>query len=432
MDFFIVDDDHGELQMLRELVYSAFSEAVFIGKEGRVFSTWPRASGAIEAEIAADREVILFLDLCLLSSAIMNPVSATRAALDDVRRIRALRPRAIMVAYTKYPDVAHRSGLFNGIIAKHEIIDREEDSDRVRYVRQVVSTAIVAHRGDSESGVATVPFRLRDSLGIRMAQAAFGEHFFAALVAVNAEGWEKTEVSALTSGHSGAHVLQISGLQDGQERSIVVKCARDKRVIEDEIKARGRYLDMLGAFAGHLADLETDCTPLHGFGCHYYRQSPIAGTSLLDLLQKHGWTAAVRSAMAVLTGMEREQYAQKTFKSISVIAAFKLAELDKSRALASLPVLRECGDVMKAHGAWPSSLPSPKKLESEISALVSNWDVLMDREKSLFSVLQHGDLNPGNVIVQKSGQVAANRPQAARGLGAEQYRVLVQGDVLLR
>jgi hypothetical protein len=400
----IIENTISDYIALRRWVGEVFPEATIVTGEDEVFSNWDKAFGEIKSRTPPGPDLVLFLDLALIPTDVMEPREAAEtAARVQVPKIRALRPEAVIITYTQFSELA-ADGV-DGVLAKSKLDDSDEKT-RLEYIRRTVGHATLARRArlGAPSGV---KYELDDSLGIRMAEAVFGQRLFESLVYEIAREWSGVRIRALNSGHSGAVVLLLTGVQEGQTKGLVVKCAREAAAIEYELKALVDHLADLGPLGAHCVPMESRPNPLPYKLGFYYRQSHLSGDTLLDLFLKTEWNEESRRSLDFVTSLELRQHADKVPLGRRLASEkFQLTDLDKERAKQSLRTLGNFASVLTAQGQWPHGIPDAGGTITAISAAIENWDNLMKAEGELFHVAQHGDLNPGNAIVDAPGRGA--------------------------
>ena len=401
MDYLVFDDDCGHADFLKSVLKRSLPDFVPIG-ERKKYDKWPEVHEALSSTTSQDTEVVVFLDLSILSSKTMDSLQAAEVGCREAQRIRTTRPNAVLMAFTQYQGIAEDSGVFDGVLGKDKLI-RGDRAEVDSYVRKSVCDAINKHAKET-CPIAQTEYELIDSLGVRLTQSAFGFQFFTMLVRDIAATWTNVRIAALTSGHSGAYVLLVVGKEKGLDQGVVVKCARNEDIISEEIRAVEHYLPSLGVLGGHLASIEHQHHKLTKCGCWYYRQSHVVGETLLNRLAREGWVESTQTALKRVTDMECEHYSETgEFGEYSASERYVLGPIDLGRARTSLPILAQYGHVMARLGQWPDNIGSPDEVATSVDTLISNWETIIQSEAPLLGVLQHGDLNPGNILLSKSG-----------------------------
>lgn len=400
MKFFIVDNELLHLTRLQSLLKSCCPAAAIWPPDEKVFSSWKEVSEKLASETSAE-DLIVILDLGLES----ENMPSVRAGVEQAYGLRSLRTHAVFVAYTQWPDAAetcpHYSEVFNALIDKQRLMGYDTIEQQQLYIKQMISRGIrVKHDAKPE-------FTRKDSLGLRLAAAAFGEQIFDFLVQEVAESWKEVEISALTSGHSGAFILSISGIRQGGAQRLIVKCARNAALIRPDIQV-GDFLAELGPLAEILAPLEQQLHPFPDKVGFYYRQAEIKGETILELLRSHPWDEKTKQTLDALLSVEIRCYSRlsnEPFGSEEPARIFPLSVIDRGRALDSIEFLGDLGHLLREKAQWPSMLPEPAPLCKAMSTVIETWDSIVGGEKELLCVGQHGDLNPGNVLVPAVGKV---------------------------
>jgi hypothetical protein len=401
MRFFVVDNEVTHLTRVQQALRTAFPVATVDPQGARVFTQWSAVTEELQG-IGADSEgLIIILDLGVEAEDMLSLGSG----VEHCFALKSLRPDAIFLSYTQWPDLAetqaHYRETFDGGLDKQRLMGYETVDQQVNYVRRVVSRALRSRFGTK------VLYRLKDSFGLRLAVSALGEDVFDALVQEVAADWSSVEVAALTSGHSGAFVIKLSGALDGNAQRLVLKCARDSAVIEAEMNRVGEYLAELGPLAEALAPFEQHARMLPNDAGYYYRQAEIDGESLLTVLKGLEWNQDALAIVENIVSLELRAYRAITEIEAAVIRPherFVLTPIDRGRAVESLAFLREVGDWVSEAGQW-SDACSPSEMAHALQELIEDWEEILKKQKALPAVAQHGDLNPGNVLVTSANRV---------------------------
>lgn len=405
MEYYIIEDEEGESRSLRNYMNDAFPGSQFLGSH-RPLKNWDAAVQSVLSESPEDKPFVLFVDVTLAAG--RNAYLVAKEAIQNrVPILREVRPRAVIIMYSQFADDYRGNPLFHGFISKLRVSDDRGSHDRVvEYVRDIVEGAM-SGRGLDASGVPLPEFCLEDSLGLRLAQAAFGPNFFLSLIRKVAKGWNDVRIRALTSGHSGAYVLQVEGSRSGNQASLVIKCARSADIIRGDVRVfESDRLATLGVLGNHLAPADKSIDELRDIGCYFYQQASVKGQPLLAFLGAAHSETAMLSVMARVVGLELEQCGSMSgFASVEPRLQFELAKIDRERAQASLGFLGKCACTLLERGDWPTSKPEPGPLLEQIRHLLVNWDRTMASQAQLYGVIQHGDLNPGNIMVTPTGFV---------------------------
>lgn len=403
MRFFIVDNEPVEVARLRDMLGNLYPEASVWPAASRTYKSWDKVTSALEQNTTTADELVVLLDLGVES----QNREAVRTGVSRAYGLRALRPNAVFIAYTEYFEIAegqpHFDETFDGVLDKQRLTGFDRREEQIAYIRQIVTLAVRRRTG------ATPNYLLKDSVGLRLARAAFGEEVFDYLVQEIAPGWQDVEIRALTSGHSGASILAISGMLAHGRQRIVIKCAHDRELIKKEVARVREHISELGPLGwGVLGTFEEAYHTLPGNSGHYFRQAEIQGDPLLDILMKVGWNQETKQSISGIVSLEIRCYEQRkedAFGTLRPEERFLPSAVDLGRAHQSLKFLERLGNTLQQQEQWPSQLPAPVKLALELCNLFNNWRTMMSTEKPLFSVAQHGDLNPGNILVPTAERV---------------------------
>src|ERR1051325_2204568 len=271
--FVIIDDENSAIATLADYLRTAFKGSSVVHEKR--CATWSAAEKIVRS-FPDESKYVAFFDLSLEGAKGENAI----AALEPIRALRVQRRKWTFMAYSRFMETVEEAPdldeIFDGRISRQRLTPMDR-SERIDYVKKAVQDALI-HR----KGIAPIPddADIVDSFGMRVFRSTFGdnavaEKAIAELLNVEAADWPAPRVKALTSGHSGAHLIQLSS---GRE-SLVVKIARSASIIEHEIHAVSRNLSRLGAFAMKLAQFDSEKKPLTG-GVVYYRQARVFGRSL--------------------------------------------------------------------------------------------------------------------------------------------------------
>lgn len=399
----VVDDNLSELVRLVDLIKEVFPSAVVLPKleEPKTFSRWDEVLPYVRSA-PEGVPTILCLDLSLGEQDYSDAMRGLREAVS----IRAMRHNWILIAYTRFGTRISSEPLyiehFDGLIEKANI-DSKNRKQRLDYVRKSVEAAI--RKKTNTEDVLPPGMAVVDSMGMRVFRAAFGDSAIAEIARNEASQWEDVRLEALTSGHSGAFMLSISGSNNGGGHSLVLKVARDEKTIEQEIRAQQRFLGQLGPLAGHLAVLDSESIRLGADAGVYYRQARIDGVALLDILKDEDKRFDREFAMRRIVDLCLNVCAEINRGKILHAAGefFKLTSIDVGRIEASVTFLSGLGAAIVRHGLWDFEGFEVDMIGGDIISLARAWARWSVLGVSLWGVIQHGDLNPGNVIVAKDG-----------------------------
>jgi hypothetical protein len=398
----VIDNNPSQTLRLIDYLKQAFTEHEILPPRGvqeiLVFNDWVQVFdyiGSIHDEMA-----VVCTDLGLKE----EDYEDILRGLNKGREIRDLKPSWVLLAYTRWGlramlEPAYREA-FDGLIEKGEL-DPLPRAERIEYVKRVVQSAIAARAGRLS---VDVQYNLVDSLGMRTFIAAFNSATVAEIIQKEAADWEDVSLSALTTGHSGAFMLGITGRTSSGQQSLVLKIARSVNVIQKELIAQLNFLGQLGPLATYLSPLDPEPRTLRADVGVYYRQARIGGTPLLELMLTRKWQANKKYLKRIVKLCL--DVCKQTIESNQVtepaVKKFCLTPIDVSRLESSSPFLVSFGDTLSERGNWPVSV-KPSTVLDELVDLANNWmDYFSDWAQVSFGV-QHGDLNPGNVMVLADG-----------------------------
>jgi hypothetical protein len=391
--FVIIDDEDGPIATLADYLRAAFEGSSVV--HDKKCATWSAAVKIIHS-FPDDSKYVAFFDLSLEGAKTENAI----AALESLRALRVQRRQWSFMAYSRFmetvEDAPDLDEIFDGRISKQRLASMVR-TKRIDYVQKAVRDAL-AHR----KGTAPIPddADIVDSFGMRVFRLTFGDKAIAELLNAEAADWPAPRVEALTSGHSGAHLIQLSS---GRE-SLVVKIARSASIIEHEIHAVPRNLSRLGAFAMNIARFDSEQKPLTG-GAVYFRQATVFGRSLLSHVTSCSMTEAVkRVAMVAKFSIETA----KTYRNVPTkgSAKFVFDLVDRGRFETSLAFLIPLAKTMAQRRLLKKTDQVLSALGNRMLRLLEGWDSNPVVTRETFLVLQHGDFNPGNVMLTSTGDLA--------------------------
>jgi hypothetical protein len=406
LDTFVIVDNHvDEILRLTDLLKSGYPGVPVLPNEeshpGLRFTSW---DGALQYVVRVKgKSVVACLDLALTSGPNEESIDAV-GGLEKARAVRAAKPEWILIAYTRYsirvqPEPAFNE-TFDGVIEKGELDSYDRRDDRVEFVKRQVNAAIRKRRGSK--GVGTLNLHVEDSLGLRTFLAAFGDATLDEILDNEASSWGEVNVTALTTGHSGAFMLSIKGKSEGGVQSLIIKVAHDVKIIQDEIQATKRYLAQLGVLNGHFSQLDPFSKALSSKRGVYYRQAQVIGSGLLELIRGKPWEENVwpmekitNFCLAVCGRTPPKDCATQDATSV-----FTITPLDISRLETSARFLGELGRTLQKQAWLPLDL-DPEKVASDVVQMAKEWSGFI--KVKVKTILQHGDLNPGNVFLQTDG-----------------------------
>jgi hypothetical protein len=194
----------------------------------------------------------------------------------------------------------------------------------------------------------------------------------------------------------------------GGPQRIIVKCARSAETIRSETRRVTESMAELGPLGEALGHIEQALHSLPHNHLHYYRQAPIEGESLLCALARGAWNDAAKSQLEAILSLERRCYEHRSadsFLQIRPSDLLTLSAVDSGRADQSLAFLKDAATSAQKLGHWPTNTPSPADMVGQVRSVVAEWSTRLTREEPLLGIGQHGDLNPGNVLIPAPGKV---------------------------
>lgn len=339
-------------------------------------------------------ETVVMLDLDLVA----KEGGQIQSGISLAPWIRAHFPTAVIVVFSIWWDRVRqrddRKSLFDGAIDKTKL-DPDKNEERLLLIKQGIQDAILHSK--ARRGVGTESsFLLLDSLGTRIIQIALGHDVFLSILNRVAPDWTDRTIKALTTGHSGAFIIEISGSENGNPKQIIVKCARDRATIEREIAAPTDHLDDLGPLGRVMAQHEKEVSRLPEDRGFFYRQCVIKGKTLLAVLAADGTLSSKRKHLNSLLKLQVECCKEAKGKA-TAHETFPLTSVDIGRAQDSLSKLNEFGELLQQIKQWPAGEDDVGLHINQIRRMIENWNSATQNIE-LLTVGQHGDLNPGNVI----------------------------------
>jgi Phosphotransferase enzyme family len=400
MTIVVIDNRENELVRLLSLLKEAFTGSTvlpeLVSNGARTFSDWADVQDYLKT--IADDDALLFLDLGLREEDIPDALRG----LEQGEIIHALRPRWKLVAYTRFgvriKGEARFKDCFDGCVDKGEIdpLSREK---RIDLLRQRLASLVMGNLGNIQRS----SLRIIDSLGMRVFEAAFGADTIREIAEKEAADWHNTSIESLTSGHSGAFMLSLRGVTKEGPKALVLKVAKHVDVIQHELHALQVFMPQLGAFTGHLSSLDNEERQLSN--AVYYRQAFIEGQPLLQLLLKNTsrknellLKPILQLCKSVIDNVPLGECGVKTAGEV-----FELTAIDRDRFKDSLELAEGITITLQSRGLWPRGVVGPKKVTADLIRVCEEWQTTMCHDLSLWTVLQHGDFNPTNIIVREPG-----------------------------
>ncbi len=407
MKIIIIDNKGDKVTTLVDLLKAEYPDAEILPKRTekgqQTFTDWDDVYSYLES--IQDTQAILCMDLALKEEDYHDALRGLEAG----GVIRAEKKGWVIIAYTQFgrrieAEEAFRE-TFDGIIEKGDI-SRYARPGRVSYVKSAVEAAARKRQYGKPDYVLPADVLVKDSLGMRAFRAAFGEAGLAEIHNNEAKNWKDTVIEALTTGHSGAFMLSIRGTSQGL-KSLVLKVAKDEQVVKDEMNAQRRYIDQLGPLTGTLANLDDKEVHIANNKGVYYRQSLVDGQSLLEVLRDPEKTRKQRinvlKPVAALCVEVCASVQPRDCATHSADEVFKLTQIDLGRLETSATFMAALGATLRNQGFWPADCADPETMATDIINLADGWSKQLKRWGEVRTVVQHGDLNPGNVLIRKRG-----------------------------
>ena len=400
--FFIADNERSEVAHLKMLLQKAYPRSDVWPREDNAVKSWRAVEKAIRSSTKDEETLVVILDLGIDT----QDMRSVHTGVQQAFLLRSVRPKAVFLAYTQYLTAAegcsHFSETFDGSIDKQRLGGYSTTEKEVAYVRQAIEEARHRRAGSKPS------YSLIDSVGLRLVGAAFGQEVFDVLVETVACGWEEVKIAALTSGHSGAFLLAISGSHQGGFQQIIVKCAREAELIQNDTRRVKEHLAELGPFAGVLAQTDQEIHTFPRKLGYYYLQANIEGDTLLNILSQKPWNGDAQKILDVILTLETRCYdrpASEPFTRVRPIEKFTLSPVDLGRASQAIEFLGDVGACAKEVEQWPDGIPAAATIAKTMLATLVKWESLLRNEDELLCVCQHGDLNPSNILIPAPGNV---------------------------
>lgn len=412
MKIIVVDDNFDEALRLKEYAQDAFPDATVLtgdGPDTETFSDWPSVITFLRS--VTDEFAVLFLDLALDPGYV--DYYDVRRGLEQGVTIRRIKRHWVLIGYSRFADytVGDQSfeQAFDGIISKGKLDAILGNEKRVLYVKRIINSAINKRKRNTTQSDQPLNTRIIDSFGIRTFQAAFGDAAMAEIIENEAADWEDKELQALTSGHSGAFMLSLTGRTSGGRHSVVIKVAQSEQIIQHEINAQKLYFDRLGPLNAHLGYLLPEKKDLLTTLGVYYLQALVEGDPLLELLRGNEWEYN-RGLLEPAVDLCLDVYRHVAPPDLAVYPArdlFKLSPTDIGRLATSIEFIVDLSNTLRSRGLWPVAGVAPDAMADEVRELARTWSDGRLTNVELRTLIQHGDLNPGNVLVRRSQKVEA-------------------------
>jgi hypothetical protein len=406
MRILVVDNESEETLRLWDYLKEAFPDATILPERTPhtlpIFNDWEEVHNFVKN--IEDERAVLCLDLALKTGKV--DFQDVERGLNQGAALRQLKPNWVILAYTMHGQRATLfpayKEAFHGMIDKailDSMLDRDE---RILFVKNMVKTAVKKCASEKGQDIFPTTARIVDSLGMRLFRAVFGDVAINEIIENEASLWRSVELRALTTGHSGAFLLSIRGTFDNRPQSIALKVARDEHIIQAEVDAPSKYIGELGPLNGRLGFFDPKKKRLATAGGLYYRQALENGKQLIELLPGRNRKASEKIlAPVVRLCIDVAKSVPGRCGNVIANEKFKLFPIDISRLESSALFVAELGDTLLSQGYWPTSTAEPEELTAEVTELAKTWNGSRLTSLTLRTVLQHGDLNPGNVLIRE-------------------------------
>lgn len=408
MKFFIIENKRAELNILLATLARCHSDAELQTEAQETIDRWSDASKQLAAKTVDSADQVIFCDLALDDDGAPD----ANAGLARVQELISIRPNATWIAYTSFTEVLGLNAatqIFHAILSKQEMSQHRSAEARAAFVSQTIRRANSNRRGASP-----VLHDVEDSLGMRVFYASFSTAALEEFLNTECPRWTSISVRALSAGYSGSSLLSVGGIKDGGVRSsIVVKIApraslieRETKVLDDEVYkgeladfakmcARGRPIKALSAGLGYYSIQETIPGPTLGSFLRSARgqmmdEAQLGGVNIVIAVQ------LVQCSKGRVLNVDDGEHKRNRLG---------LSAIDLHRAKKSCEQLGEMAALIARQNGWPQGAPSPAEVFERVHYVTSNWERLLLEQPAFLWVIQHGDLNPENVILGDAQQI---------------------------
>ncbi|HEV3317601.1 MAG TPA: phosphotransferase [Candidatus Angelobacter sp.] len=395
----VIDNEQREMMRLGNLLEAAFEGWRVLPdkahREQESFNDWKKILPFL-LEIK-DSDVILCLDLSLGETGEWEDVQTGVVRAHDLKRSR---PDWTFIAFTKasgYATSVPQFGpTFDGVLEKENLAKQKSWGSSVEFVRSVVERA--HRRRLPESGTIPSGVRVVDSLGMRSFRAAFSDQTLSDILRRETTDWGAVSVESLTSGYSGAFMIALTS--ESGDRSLILKIARNEETITSELRAQKDHLPELKPFGARFVLIEAEMQQLPDRNGVYYRQTPVEGKTVLQhCLDRSSTTmnllqSVTRMCIRVLVGSSVTSRPVEPARN-----RFRLSPVDVGRLETSAAFLEQLGGALAREKLWPAELPNIAQVTGDMIALARGWAEDEITDVQLWEAVQHGDFNPGNVMI---------------------------------
>lgn len=248
--------------------------------------------------------------------------------------------------------------------------------------------------------------RLLDSPGARRVEIGLGREALDLLASRIAADWDGVEFDVLSGGYSGAFLLRASDSHGSHQ--VVCKIGNSHAVLKQEVEC-WKLMLATPAFANLAVQMDSEIYPLID-DIEFIKQASIIGPTFEDavllsisrvLAGKETLGQAGEMVKSVLGPIARA-CAETTSQSIDSCPRFDLNSVDIERFVSSREVLAGLRDQCVARGfLCDHDWHHRAAIEAFDDCVVAKWGHLLMRTGKfpIMVALQHGDLNPRNVLV---------------------------------
>ena len=358
---------------------------------------------ALVNDIQKKGQIVFLLDLALNGT---EPKDADHG-IEQCRRIRLLRPNAVMIAATSFaPRIELHlgsKGVFDAVLDKQQNLWQRPDELSLHLCKTIDEA--LHRRSGAPSPLSPPPlnFSFEDSLQFRLAEAVLGPKGLDALIAEQAGDWEKLSIRALSAGLSGSHLLAFRGRKGGHRIQLLIKVAATKKILDDEVERPKQHRLQLDQFTGRVNFPDESIHELPDHRVFYHAQPLVPGQTLLSLLKKGPATdarTATEDLLQLLTVQYTNASQDRTQHPHNLAEVFCFRPNHLHRIHDACERLGRMANRLELLGEWPNTIGAkPAAVFEAVRQISHEWDEHMAAVKIPFWAIQHGDLHPGNVMV---------------------------------
>jgi len=402
MKIYVIENSPKHHEKMVLILRALYPDASVTPNYDEPFSRWEKALELVKST-PEEGEIVFVVDLALEGRA--DDVTYALDGIEQSRRIRRLRPAAILIAATSY------AGAFDhdpqARIIFDEILDKQSpewksDAGARSLMRKSIDNALSLRNG-IQGNKSDKTVDLQDSLGMRLLEAAIGSETIEPLVLKTTVGWSERRAVTLSSGFSGSQLLQVTGNRGGQPAKLVLKVATKKEILEDEVQRPKIYADRLHAFAGHLNTSLGEVMQLDQHQIFYIIQSAVEGDTLYEVMKngpKRMADKLVNDLLKLLINQCQNAVDAGESSNMLMLDCFRLSSMQLHWVHNSCDSLTKAGKTLKKTGGWPDGLPSPATIFCRVGKVADNWNSYLATVQAPCWPVQHGDLHPGNVLAR--------------------------------